>query len=206
MKKILLIDNENTKNATNICKYLKSNRKDEIHLLNNKVMLNDQWFLKYFDLVIVTFINNELLSIINKNDIPFIVQIGSRDLHLIQLVKNACGIISKGNLKELILAIQAIEVGGCYISAKYKEQLLLNENHHYSLQLYEDKNETDIPTVLTEMELKVLNQLVNDKTNQEIADCLYLSKRTVEYYLTSCMQKLNVKSRVGLAVKITKYC
>ncbi|ERI05715.1 transcriptional regulator, LuxR family [Aneurinibacillus aneurinilyticus ATCC 12856] len=65
---------------------------------------------------------------------------------------------------------------------------------------------------LTEMEKKVAEELIKDKSNQEIADSLFISKRTVEYHITSAIQKLGVKSRVGLAVKIieagssTNYC
>lgn len=52
------------------------------------------------------------------------------------------------------------------------------------------------------MEMKVVQELLKDKTNQQIAEALYVSRRTVEYHIASAIQKLGVNSRVGLAVKI----
>ncbi|QKG84498.1 helix-turn-helix transcriptional regulator [Kroppenstedtia pulmonis] len=55
---------------------------------------------------------------------------------------------------------------------------------------------------LTFMELKVVQELLKDKTNQQIADALYISRRTVESHITSAIRKLGVNSRVGLVVKM----
>ncbi|SDX08961.1 regulatory protein, luxR family [Marininema mesophilum] len=66
------------------------------------------------------------------------------------------------------------------------------------------KSSTCLCFTLTNMEKKVARELIKDKSNQEIADTLYISKRTVESHITSAIQKLRVKSRVGLAVKTTE--
>ena len=202
MNKILLIDSQDTRNPYKLRDCIKKHVNSEIHLLNNNIMLNDIWFLMCFDLIILNSVNKEIISLVINNNIPYIIQIGPKDLHLIKYVSKAWGIVTKGNQKELILAINVIEKGGCYISAKFKD--LVFDNQEYSNQTLKDHEELEVISLLTEMELKVLLQLIDDKTNQEIADSLYLSKRTVEYYITSCMQKLNVKSRVGLAVKIAR--
>lgn len=67
---------------------------------------------------------------------------------------------------------------------------------------FKSSQEEIVETPLTDMEIRVAKELIKDKTNQQIADSLCISKRTVEYHITSSIQKLGVKSRVGLAVKM----
>ena len=55
----------------------------------------------------------------------------------------------------------------------------------------------------TERERKILELLGEGLTNQEIADRIYVSKRTVEYSITEIFNKLNVSSRAE-AVLIAK--
>ena len=54
---------------------------------------------------------------------------------------------------------------------------------------------------LTKMEAKVVQELIKDKTNQEIAAALHISRRTVEHHIASAIDKYGVNSRVGLVVK-----
>ena len=54
---------------------------------------------------------------------------------------------------------------------------------------------------LTNTEIKILQLIAQEKTNNEIADELNISKRTVEYHISSIIQKLGVDSRVGAVVK-----
>lgn len=54
---------------------------------------------------------------------------------------------------------------------------------------------------LTNTEIKILQLIAREKTNNEIADELNISKRTVEYHISSIIQKLGVDSRVGAVVK-----
>ncbi|MGP7816809.1 response regulator [Niallia sp. 01092] len=55
--------------------------------------------------------------------------------------------------------------------------------------------------VLSETEVKVLLFIAQEKTNEDIAQMLYISKRTVEHHLTSIFRKLDVQTRVGAVVK-----
>lgn len=57
------------------------------------------------------------------------------------------------------------------------------------------------PHYLTMTEIEILNLISKEKNNQEIAKELHISKRTVEYHLTSIYQKLGVYSRVGAIMK-----
>ncbi|WP_458414509.1 response regulator [Schinkia sp. CFF1] len=57
------------------------------------------------------------------------------------------------------------------------------------------------PHYLTMTEIEILNLISKEKNNQEIAKELHISKRTVEYHLTSIYQKLGVFTRVGAIMK-----
>ncbi|MEB2268441.1 MULTISPECIES: response regulator transcription factor [Priestia] len=54
---------------------------------------------------------------------------------------------------------------------------------------------------LTSAEQKILLLISKDKTNYEISMDLSISKRTVEYHISSIIRKLDVDSRVGAVVK-----
>jgi two-component system vancomycin resistance associated response regulator VraR len=52
-------------------------------------------------------------------------------------------------------------------------------------------------TVLSDIEIKVLEMMVNEYTNDDIATELYISRRTVESHVTNILRKLGVNSRAG---------
>ncbi len=54
---------------------------------------------------------------------------------------------------------------------------------------------------LTSMEREILRLVAREMTNKEIALELAVSQRTVEYHLTSVLQKLGVKTRIGAVAK-----
>lgn len=54
---------------------------------------------------------------------------------------------------------------------------------------------------LTMTEIEILQLISQEKKNHEIAKILSMSKRTVEYHITSLFQKLDVDSRVGAIMK-----
>ncbi|MBC8085338.1 MAG: response regulator transcription factor [Hymenobacter sp.] len=56
------------------------------------------------------------------------------------------------------------------------------------------------PTPFSQREVEVLRLVVADYCNQEIADQLYLSVRTVESHRRALLQKAGAKTLVGLAV------
>jgi two-component system competent response regulator ComA len=60
-----------------------------------------------------------------------------------------------------------------------------------------------INNVFNDREKAILQEVEKGLTNQEIADNLHLSKRSIEYSLTSIFNKLNVSTRTE-AVLIAK--
>jgi len=54
------------------------------------------------------------------------------------------------------------------------------------------------PALLTEREKEILKMIAGELTNQEIADQLFLSVRTVDTHRRNLLQKLGVKNTAGL--------
>jgi DNA-binding NarL/FixJ family response regulator len=97
---------------------------------------------------------------------------------------------------DLFAALQAVSTDRKYFSAGVAQVLLQKE-------LARKKNES-LPTsfdeeILTPREVAVAKLLVQDLTNAEIADALFISIRTVEGHRMNILRKLNLKSVVGLA-------
>lgn len=95
--------------------------------------------------------------------------------------------------KELVNAITYVHKNGRYYSDLVSDALVKSLN--------EDglKSETEIGLTLTDNELAYLKHLCSDMTNKEIADKMHVSPRTSEGWSQKLCDKLNVKSRVGLA-------
>jgi two-component system vancomycin resistance associated response regulator VraR len=59
-------------------------------------------------------------------------------------------------------------------------------------------------SLLSDMEQKVLENIADEKTNDEIAKNLYISRRTVETYVSNICEKLGSINRVGAVRKAMK--
>lgn len=54
---------------------------------------------------------------------------------------------------------------------------------------------------LTNAEVKILNMISRDMTRKEISTELYISEKTVTNHITSILEKLQVRSRIGAIMK-----
>ena len=60
-----------------------------------------------------------------------------------------------------------------------------------------DTLDTETRTVkLTKREVEVLTLVIEGKSSKEVADMLFVSKRTVDFHLANIYDKLNVTNRV----------
>jgi two-component system response regulator NreC len=96
---------------------------------------------------------------------------------------------------ELAVAIRAVQRGEVYLYSSFTKVLLGD--------LGADDQEIDIEARdsyerLSQREQEVLRQVALGYTNQQIADQLYLSVKTVETYRARVMTKLNLESRAAL--------
>lgn len=90
-------------------------------------------------------------------------------------------ILKDDPLTELELCISEIQKGKTYVSKNIQDTIYLSS--------------TKTPLKkLTATEIKILKFLAKDKSSSEIAETLFISKRTVEKHRSNIIQKLEIKS------------
>jgi len=103
-------------------------------------------------------------------------------------------LLKNSSKKEFVDAIESVLAGNKVFSSKISEQLI---SDLITSPVVESKSELEnIP--LTKREIEIIQKIANDMNNQEIADELHISLRTVETHRRNLMQKLNVKTVVAL--------
>lgn len=98
---------------------------------------------------------------------------------------------STTNQTTLVTAIRQVYEGGLFLDANLKEQLLQE-------MLVTKRQANKLNPKITQREKEVLRLIATECTNQEIADRLFISLRTVETHRYNLMQKLEVKNTAGL--------
>ena len=86
----------------------------------------------------------------------------------------------------IITAIQTVYAGQQYLQETIKVRLLNSFSQQTTAH------------IITRREKEILQLIVDELTNQEIADKLFLSLRTVENHRNNLLQKLDVKNTAGL--------
>lgn len=121
------------------------------------------------------------------------------DTHYIrQILRNgASGYVLKNtDQKTLVSAIRTVMDGEEYIDETIKKILL-----HESIT-GQRRSMFEIP--LTKREKEILKLIAEEHTNQQIADQLFISLRTVETHRLNITQKLGVKNAAGLVKEAIK--
>lgn len=111
-----------------------------------------------------------------------------------EMMQKGCkGYLLKSNTDKVVLtgAIREVYNGGIYLEASLKEQLL------HEMLIVKRKIDKLSPRI-TRREREVLNLIMKELTNQEIADKLFISLRTVETHRYNLLQKLDAKNTAGL--------
>lgn len=98
----------------------------------------------------------------------------------------------------LVEAIETVYQGEEFIESALKEQMLQNMLHFKAKAVSSHSGQAP---ALTRREQEVLQLIVQEYSNQEISEKLFLSVRTIENHRFNLQQKLDVKNTVGL-VKI----
>lgn len=121
------------------------------------------------------------------------------DTHYIrQVLRNgASGYVLKNtDQKTLVTAIRTVMDGEEFIDETIKKLLLHESITGQRRSIFE------IP--LTKREKEILKLIAEEHTNQQIADQLYISLRTVETHRLNITQKLGVKNAAGLVKEAIK--
>lgn len=98
---------------------------------------------------------------------------------------------STTNQTTLVEAIRQVYAGNIYLDASLKEQLLQE-------MLVTKRQANKLNPKITQREKEVLRLIASECSNQEIAERLFISLRTVETHRYNLMQKLDVKNTAGL--------
>lgn len=94
--------------------------------------------------------------------------------------------------EEMIRAIRTVYEGNTYYSKGVSSVIVAQLTHPTK----EQKEQTGIP--LTQREAEVLRLIVEEYTNPEIAEKLFISIRTVDTHRRNLLEKLGVKNTAGL--------
>lgn len=166
-------------NGTDLLEGLKHEQPDVLLL---DVQLPDYKGQKLAEIVTSLYPSVNILAITSL-DAPFFVK---------SMIRAGCKgyILKSARLKTLIYAITEVNKGHTYIEPSLKEQMMQN-------MLHLKKPSAKTPT-LTQREKEILKLIVEEYTNQEIAEKLFISLRTVENHRFSLLHKLEVKNAIGL--------
>lgn len=106
----------------------------------------------------------------------------------------ARGFVSKmSSSSELASAIQAVYRGESFLSPSAAAALI-----DECQQITTLKGEKDPYQLLTDREKEVFKLIAEGHTAREIADVLVVSPKTVDWYKTSLMKKLNIHNKIDL--------
>lgn len=99
-------------------------------------------------------------------------------------------ILKNSGREELLLALHKITNNGTYFS----QDIVPIIYNQYQKQKAQDEQ----LSTLTAREKEVLALIVSEKTSEEIADKLFISKKTVDNHRQHLLEKCNCRSTVGL--------
>jgi len=140
------------------------------------------------------------------SSLPFKVQsIGISTFEYEQLIiqameAGAMGYLSKNaDREEIIQAIQTVSGNYYYYCRRTTNRMI----KHLSLSKYHSfKKET--PVRLTDKEVDIIRLICMKKTSKEIGEQLFLSKKAIDKYRISILQKINEKTSVGIVLYAIK--
>ena len=113
----------------------------------------------------------------------------------------AQGYCVKGVAAEsLILAIRSVVAGASWWDAIASHEIQVAFQPHQPLPLTSVESPSEITHSLTKREQEILSLVAHGKSNQEIADQLYIAPGTVRVHVHTILQKLEVRDRTQAAI------
>lgn len=101
-------------------------------------------------------------------------------------------VLKEAGKTDIMQAIQNVSQGKPFYSQEITSEIMKDLKESSFQHSESDSIE------LTKREVQILKLIVNEYTNQEIADKLYISKRTVDTHRTNLLQKTGSKNTAGL--------
>ncbi len=118
-----------------------------------------------------------------------------REAHAFPLLRlGAKGLLSYEEAHQhLAQALRVVGAGGFWVPRD-----LLSRFIDSNLGLRRERRIRPSPTHVSQREREVLNALLENLANKEIADKLHISERTVKFHVSSLLEKFNVRRRTDL--------
>ncbi|MDD2550165.1 MAG: response regulator transcription factor [Bacteroidales bacterium] len=129
-------------------------------------------------------------------DIQVLALTMHEDINMIRKMVDAGAsgyILKRTNMNEVLEAIRVVAKGGKYLGRDVQEILLDNMG-----QPEKPAEQGVSPSILTQREKEILNLIAKELRNEEIAEKLFISERTVETHRRNMFVKTKTKSIVGL--------
>lgn len=120
----------------------------------------------------------------------------SQDNVMAALKAGAHGYVLKGvSSRELCDVVRRVAKGEAYIPAELAAGLLVEMSR---------PRPRDPMSELTARESEILDLVAQGCTNREIGEKLFIAEKTVKHYMTSVLQKLQVRSRTEAALLVVR--
>lgn len=120
-------------------------------------------------------------------------------------------ILSMHNDRQMVAAALATEAEGFVLKTSTAQEIanaindLLNDSTHYSrdvlqimLSKAKDEKQSIQQNPLTDRELEILKLILEENSNEQVAEKLFISKRTVETHRMHIMEKTGCKNLIAL--------
>lgn len=101
-------------------------------------------------------------------------------------------VLKSAGKADIIQSIEKISLGETFYSQDLTLNLIENNSKEGASEFPEHSTE------LSDREIEILRLIVDEYTNQEIAEKLYISKRTVDTHRTNLLNKTDSKNTAGL--------
>lgn len=120
---------------------------------------------------------------------------GEESYYLRMVKAGACGFLLKdSSIDEVIEAMETVVAGGSYFSPQLLQTIARN--------IHSPLTSDDDP--ISEREKEILVAICRGLSNQEIADELYISKRTVDKHRANILEKTGCKNTAALVIYAIK--
>jgi len=124
----------------------------------------------------------------------------SFDSVLKALDAGATGFVLKGGrVEEVLEAVEAVMNGEMFITKQYAGQVLTGLRNKSARGSALEK-----AVKLSVREKQIVQHLMHARTNREIASEMLLSEKTVKYYMSGLMNKLNARNRLEVVLEAQK--
>jgi len=123
---------------------------------------------------------------------------GDEEYYYKMINAGAKGFILKSSSKdEIITAIQTVAAGNSYFSNELLRRIILKFGHKSELLVAPKQS-------FTKRELEIIELMCNGLSASEIAEKLFLSKKTIEGHRTNLFAKTGTKNSVSLVIYVIK--